>query len=151
MTAEEQGATMMTTEVCWHQHRDIDSGIQNHWQTFHACLMSDTVQYCSACGGFISSCLKYPTPAIGGLFYGVSSGSRLGKASNTRSENNNLYLETNKYSSTPPFSKKAFGRSYLALHVRAGSSELLTLILKLKFIYSLATLYSIATFFNCSC
>jgi hypothetical protein len=56
---------------------------------------------------------KIPPPAIGGLFYGVSSGSGLGRASNTRSENKNLYLETNEYSSTPPFSKKAFGGSYL--------------------------------------
>ena len=39
-------------------------------------------------------CLKYPTPAIGGLFYGVACGSGLGRASNTRSENKNLYLET---------------------------------------------------------
>jgi hypothetical protein len=43
--------------------------------------------------------------------YGVSSGSGLGRASNTRSENKNLYLETDEYSSTPPFSKKAFGGS----------------------------------------
>jgi hypothetical protein len=56
-------------------------------------------------------CLNYPTPAIGGIFYGVSSGSGLGRASNTRSENKNLYLETDKFASTPPFSKKAFGGS----------------------------------------
>jgi hypothetical protein len=49
---------------------------------------------------------KIPPPAIGGLFYGVSSGSGLGMASNTRSENKNLYLETNKYSRNLPFSKK---------------------------------------------
>ena len=39
------------------------------------------------------SCLKYPPPAIGGLLYGVSSGSGLGRASNTRSENKNLYTQ----------------------------------------------------------
>ena len=32
------------------------------------------------------ACLKYPTPAISGLFYGVASGSVLGRASNTNSE-----------------------------------------------------------------
>jgi len=34
--------------------------------------------------------LKYPTPAIDGLFYGVASGSVLGRASKARSENKNL-------------------------------------------------------------
>jgi hypothetical protein len=37
-----------------------------------------------------TTALKYPTPAIGGLFYGVASGSVLGRASNARSENKNL-------------------------------------------------------------
>ncbi len=41
-------------------------------------------------GVFGRTCLKYPTPAIGGIFYSVSSGSGLGRASNTRSENKNL-------------------------------------------------------------
>ena len=34
--------------------------------------------------------LKYPTPSIGGLFYGVASQSVLGRDSNARSENKNL-------------------------------------------------------------
>jgi hypothetical protein len=59
--------------------------------------------------------LKYPTPAIGGLFYGVSSGSGLGRASNTHSENKNLYLETDEFSSTPPFSKKQLAGAILHL------------------------------------
>ena len=63
--------------------------------------------------GPVHSGLKYPTPAIGGLFYGVACGSGLGRASNTRSENKNLYLETDEFASTPPFKKKTFGGSYL--------------------------------------
>jgi hypothetical protein len=38
----------------------------------------------------------------------------LGRASNTRSENKNLNLETDEFASTPPFSKKAFGGSNFA-------------------------------------
>jgi hypothetical protein len=60
---------------------------------------------------FHSSFKKKP-PAIGGLFYGVSSGSGLGRASNTRSENKNLYLETDEFASTPPFSKKPLAGAF---------------------------------------
>jgi len=68
--------------------------------------------------------LKYPHPAIGGLFYGVSSGSGLERASNTRLENKNLYLETDEYSSTPPFSKKHLvGVINFALQVCAGTFQ----------------------------
>jgi hypothetical protein len=66
------------------------------------------------------SCLKYPTPAIGGLFYGVSSGSGLGRASNTRSENKNLYLETDEFASTPPFSKKPLAGAFRASSLRGN-------------------------------
>jgi hypothetical protein len=42
------------------------------------------------------TCLKYPTPAIGGLFYGVSSGSRWGGLP-TRIQKTKIYnLETRK-------------------------------------------------------
>jgi hypothetical protein len=67
------------------------------------------------------SLFKILPPAIGGLFYGVSSRSGLGRASNMRSENKNLNLETDKFASTPPFSKKhltgvilhlTFGRNF---------------------------------------
>jgi hypothetical protein len=49
------------------------------------------------------------------ILYGVSSRSGLGRASNTLSENKNLYLETNEYYSMPPFSKKTLGGSILGV------------------------------------
>ena len=48
---------------------------------FELLFCTDTVSDKSSVTG-----LKYPTPAIGGLFYGVASGSVLGRASNAHSE-----------------------------------------------------------------
>jgi len=48
--------------------------------------------------------LKYPTPAIGGLFYGVASISVLGRHVFRIQKIYNL--ETGEFASTPPFSKK---------------------------------------------
>ena len=53
------------------------------------------------------NCLKYPTPAIGGLFYGVAPGSVLGRASNAHSEKN-IY-PTNQRVLHPAIKKKALG------------------------------------------
>jgi hypothetical protein len=46
----------------------------------------------------------------------------LGRASNTRSENKNLYLETDEYSSTPPFSKKHLAGAILQ-YILAGTFQ----------------------------
>ena len=56
---------------------------------------------------------KIPPPAIGGLFYGVACGSVLGRAYNARSETKIYNPETDEFASTPPFSKKSLGGSYL--------------------------------------
>ena len=59
-----------------------------------------------------------------------------------RVKNTNIYnLETGKYSSTPPFSKKAFDRSYPVPQICAGSLELLKLIFKFEIIFSPGKLY----------
>jgi len=61
----------------------------------------------------------------------------------TRVQKTNIYnLETGEFASTPPFSKKTFGGSYLACQICAGRLELLKLIFKFETMFSPGKLYT---------
>jgi hypothetical protein len=87
---------------------------------------------------YLQTCLKYPTPAIGGLFFGVSSGSGLGRASNSFQHafrKQKSILETDEFvTDTRHFQKKHLAGAILCLKsAREALSYYFFLNLKLFF------------------